>query len=229
MGLCDPNFCVIVWDFVLSFLGGYGHGGPAPLLDTGTERNSSGGNGSATQQPQPPRNCTPGTKGCSNIPAANSGPKSYGNCVKDSGNYFSLQNGLRELSGGQWGNGFWSGALLGNPISDAIQFGQNLSSGNWSGTWDDVKSYAGEQAADKALDVGSKTTNVTVSATTATAVSVTTPYTSATAVSVTTTSVTLPTGILGRTAGLGAKALSTLNVWNYGVSAVSSMICGIGR
>lgn len=24
-GLCDPNFCVIVWDFVLSFLEGYGH------------------------------------------------------------------------------------------------------------------------------------------------------------------------------------------------------------
>ena len=161
--------------------------------------------------------------------ATNNVQGSYLDCVKDSGNYFSLQNGLRGLSGGQWGNGFWSAALLGNPVSDAIEFSQNLSSGNWSGTWDDVKSHAGEKAADKALDIGSKITNVTVSATTATAVSVTTPYTSTTAVSVTTNSITLPTGILGRTASLGAKAISTLNVWNYGVSAVSSMICGIGR
>ena len=53
--------------------------------------------------------------------------QSYADCVKNSGNEASVQ-GLLGL-----GNSKIAGAFLGNPFSDLIQFGQNLSNGQFSG------------------------------------------------------------------------------------------------
>lgn len=64
------------------------------------------------------------------------GPASYADCVKDSGNYFSLQHIAQTASGGRLGNGSIASAVLGNPFSDLIDFGQKAS---WKGVWTNVK------------------------------------------------------------------------------------------
>lgn len=160
---------------------------------------------------------------------ANNGQKSYADCVKDSGNYFSLQNGLRSVSGGQLGNGFWSGAILGSPVSDAIEGVQNVYSGNWSGAGGRSGSIVGGWAAGKGADAASQITNISLTTVAATTTTVQAPGASISVTSVNASTMTLPTGLLGQGAKVAAGVLKGLNVWNYGVSAVSGMICAIGR
>ena len=50
-------------------------------------------------------------------------PPSYASCVKDGGDFLSVQHGLQALSAGSLGNGWLSSALLGNSISGGIGTG----------------------------------------------------------------------------------------------------------
>src|SRR6185437_5174088 len=56
--------------------------------------------------------------------------QSFGSCVADGGNIFSLQGMLQFASGGHLGNGFLSKAFLGNSVSAGIEIAQALQSGN---------------------------------------------------------------------------------------------------
>ena len=58
--------------------------------------------------------------------------ESYADCVKDSGDYFSIQNMVRSATGDRWGNGFVAGALLGNWVSDYIDIAQSAAGGDWN-------------------------------------------------------------------------------------------------
>ncbi|MFZ0801421.1 MAG: RHS repeat-associated core domain-containing protein [Terriglobales bacterium] len=155
---------------------------------------------------------------------------SFGDCVKNSGNYFSLQNmlGLGDAKGAA---GFLAGAALGNPVSDAIAFGQGLADHNASAAGGSGASAAiGLVDPDgQALDAASHLQDVTVAATSVSVTTVQAPGASVTVVSVDTASLTIPLGTLASIAKPLATAAKGANIWNYGVSAVSAMICGIGR
>jgi RHS repeat-associated protein len=89
---------------------------------------------------------------CTGAPAGGSTPgasqpnQSYAQCVKDGGDFLSLQNGLQAITGGYLGNGWLSSALLGNSFSNGIGFFQALGQGNMGG--------AGKAAAAEALSRG---------------------------------------------------------------------------
>jgi hypothetical protein len=74
----------------------------------------------------------------------------YLDCVKDTGNYFSLQNGLRSINQ-KWGNSFLASAFLGNEYSDFIELGQDAYSRNWSGAGQNVKNTLEGKAAEKTV------------------------------------------------------------------------------
>lgn len=76
---------------------------------------------------------------------------------------------------------------------------------------------------------GSELENVPVRMTDVAVVTVQTPTSRIAVAASASRTAEVPLGILGKAAGGVAKVLSALNVWNYGVSAMSSMVCAIGR
>ncbi len=163
------------------------------------------------------------------------GGESFADCVKKDGNYFSLQNGLRAVTGGRLGNGFVSSALLGNSVSGAIDFVQSFGK-HEPGTA--VSVATGEAvsrgAGPAATAAASRVPNVAFSVTAAATVSVQTPTASTSLSLAARISGVLPTGTLARA---GARLLSgTLSAVSHvkdpldaTVALFSSVVCGIGR
>ena len=129
------------------------------------------------------------------------------------------------------GNSWLSGALLGNPASDVIAFGQGLANRNASeagssgssaavGIYDPIGRTL--EGATELQDVTVVTTNVSVTALQAPGVSVT-------SVSVNATSQTIPLSTLGSIAKPILSEAKGLNIWNYGTTAFAGFVCGIGR
>ncbi len=196
--------------------GGY-QGGATRLNFVGDDKGSGSGSGQAQPKPQPK-------------PKPPQQPTSYANCVKNSGNYFSLQNGLQSISGGQLGNGPISSALLGNPFSDLIGFGQTLASGSADGSGAIAADAIAYKSGDAAVAVASKVPNVSGTFAVAGSVAVSTPSMNGTFSYGVSVSGSLPFGSVAMSLAKGfAKAGSAANVYNAGVTAVSSMICAIGR
>jgi RHS repeat-associated protein len=150
-------------------------------------------------------------------------PKSYADCVRTSGDYFSFQNMLAGASGDRLGHDRVSQTLLSNPVSDVIGGMQDTSellkavvhkgtevglkqAGNYLMSVSrkaHAKSYVYRgPASDMYKLQGWKGTHNTIRY----------PYSGQ--------------GSVLKGAG---EALETMNFWNYGVSSVSAMICGIGR
>jgi hypothetical protein len=157
--------------------------------------------------------------------------QSYANCVKNAGNYFSLQHGLQAASGGNLGNSWLSGALLGNPFSDVIAFGQGLASGNGAeaGSSGSSAALGFYDPAGRTLEAATQLQDVTVVTSSVTATSVTLPGASVTSVSLNATSQTIPLSTLGAIAKPFLAVAKGLNVWNYGVTSFAGFVCGIGR
>jgi RHS repeat-associated protein len=55
---------------------------------------------------------------------------SFLDCVRAGTNYFSLQNGLKSLTGGRLGNGVISKALLGNSVQNGVDIGEAIAKGD---------------------------------------------------------------------------------------------------
>jgi RHS repeat-associated protein len=157
--------------------------------------------------------------------------QSYVNCVKNAGNYFSLQHGLQAASGGRLGNSWLSGALLGNPFSDLIAFGQGLASRNGAeaGSSGSSAALGFYDPAGRTLEAATQLQDVTLVTTSVTATSVTLPGASVTSVSLNATSQTIPLSTLGTIAKPFLAVAKGLNVWNYGVTSFAGFVCGIGR
>jgi len=161
--------------------------------------------------------------------------QSYADCVKEDGDYFSLQHGLQSLSGGRLGNDAVSGVLLGNSVSDAIDFVQSLFSGNYSkasrvGAGEIIDETGGKVA--KVL--ASKLPNVAVSVRASAAVGVTTTDVSATLLLSLEAEGIIPIGSLASTAAETAdgalEALSRVKLpIDLTVSMFSATVCSIGR
>jgi len=170
------------------------------------------------------------------VHADDPGP-TYADCVKDSGNYFSAQHMLQSATDGKWGNGWFAGALLGNPVSDGIEFGQALAGGNAGDAasgggavathtlTENGLEHAGENLIDKTY---TRQVNLTIKSTLVDKGGTVWHFKMSTNKMVTKTT-TIPLGTLGRGAKAGASVFKALNVWNYGVSFVSAGVCGIGH
>jgi RHS repeat-associated protein len=157
--------------------------------------------------------------------------QSYANCVKNAGNYFSLQHGLQAASGGSLGNSWLSGALLGNPFSDGIAAVQGVFNGSASeaGSSGSSAALGFYDPAGRTLEAATQLQDVTVVTSSVTATSVTLPGASMTSVSLNATSQTIPLSTLGAIAKPFTAVAKGLNVWNYGVTSFSGFVCGIGR
>jgi len=163
--------------------------------------------------------------------ASKGGPPAYADCVKNTGNYFSIQHGLQSISGDHLGNSWLSGALLGNPVSDMIEFGQALGNRDFSGAGGSGSSaYVGFRGAEKGLDAAKGLRDVTVVTANVSVSAIQMPGASVTSVSMNAASRTIPLGALSKVAKPLLTIAKGLNVWNYGVSAVSAgVLCNIGR
>jgi RHS repeat-associated protein len=157
--------------------------------------------------------------------------QSYFDCVKNSGNYFSLQHGLQAASGGRMGDSWVSGALLGNPFSDLVEFGEGLANGNGAqaGSSGSSGAFGLYDPAGRTLEAATQLQDVTVVTANVAVTTVQIPGVSMTSVSVNAASKTIPLGTLGSIAKPVLSVAKGLNVWNYGVSAVSAFVCGIGE
>jgi len=168
------------------------------------------------------------------VVAANNGRQSFANCVKSGTDYFSLQNGLKAISGGRLGNSWLSSAFLSSNISNFITLGQFASSffsGGSGPSLGDAASAGGQLAAGDVAQGGLKSVpNVSIQASASATVAVQTPTSSATFSAAGRFSANLPFGTFG---GKAASALGTLAVYKYAidipVAAFSAIVCSVGR
>jgi RHS repeat-associated protein len=158
--------------------------------------------------------------------------ESFAQCVKLDGNYFSLQNGLKALTEGKVGTGWFSAAFLGNTFSAGIQAGQDLSNANWGSGTGGLFSLAAtsDKAANAYGNLAQSVPNVAVSATVSGSVAMETPTVSAYASGTASVSGVVPVGSVARLATGALKALGTLKTpIDVSVSAFSAVVCSIGR
>ncbi|MGB8985944.1 MAG: RHS repeat-associated core domain-containing protein, partial [Candidatus Sulfotelmatobacter sp.] len=147
------------------------------------------------------------------LPVNQSQPqKSYAQCVKEGGDFFSAQHGLQSLSGGRLGNGWLSSAFLGNTFSGLIQAGQDFSRLSWagltSGTKDATQVAVSSDAAVNAADNAAQSIpNVAVSATVAASAGIETPTIQASINATARIGGTLPIGSAARVATGALKVL----------------------
>ncbi|HTC92161.1 MAG TPA: hypothetical protein VK699_01765 [Terriglobales bacterium] len=166
---------------------------------------------------------------------SNVGKQSFFDCVKQSGDYFSLQHGLQLISGGRLGNGWISSAVLGNSPSAVIDFFQSLSKGDFGG----AASSGGGEAATRwggkaAVASASNVPNVAIAAAGAASLRVETPALTASARVAFQFKTVLPTGLLARAGAeglnLGLEAVGTVkDPIDFAVSSISALVCGITR
>jgi RHS repeat-associated protein len=157
---------------------------------------------------------------------------SYGDCVKEMGKFFSLQNAAASVFNAPGINDNWiAGALGGNPYSDAIEMYQDLTEENYSGAIFDgtMAVFDKSQIADHGLEhLGVKLISKTV-------IKILNPPGNAQQRRMARRAgriiknVTTPYSKVGRMAKAGAGSLKALNLWNDAVSLNSLWMCGIGR
>src|SRR5262249_37927963 len=128
--------------------------------------------------------------------------ESYAECIKNDGNYFSLQHGLQALTGGRVGNGLLASAFLGNSVSDVIGLFQG-----------DIGGFLTGKAVENGIPAAAKgaaaiTPNITVTSVRSTTIAVRTPAVSTTVTAVSVRTINLPLGAAARTsAGLLTRGL----------------------
>jgi len=161
--------------------------------------------------------------------------ETYLDCIKNDGDYFSLQHGLQSISGGRYGSSWLAGAVLGNSVSAGIEFGQSVyNRGPSSG----VSPAAGEVLSRKggavAVSGAKNVPNLAVSVAGAAGVAIQTPSLSASASMTVRASGILPTGTLARA---GARLLNgglelighVKDPIDLSIASFSAVVCGIGR
>ena len=157
-----------------------------------------------------------------------SSTSTYGDCVKNSGNFFSLQSAVQSVTGGRYGNSAIAGAFLGNPFSDIIGAGQSFLSGKANGSGALVLDAGAYKSGDAGLFVASKVPNFSGSIAIAGGIAVSTPTLNATVQIGGSLSGSLPLGSAALSLATGsAKFGNVLNLYNAGVTAVMAMVCGI--
>jgi RHS repeat-associated protein len=154
--------------------------------------------------------------------------QSFLDCVKNGGDYLSLQNGLRSVTGDRLGNGWVSGALLGNTFSGAIQLGQDLKNGNIFGAGNNAAQVMAPSAATPAAK---QVPNVVFSASAAATVSLQTPRLSATATFAAKIKALIPLGTAA--VKIATKLDNFGNLLHLPVdltgTSFSVVVCSIGR
>lgn len=164
-----------------------------------------------------------------NQPAPPPQQESFFNCVKNDGNYFSLQNGLKSITGGRLGNGLLAGAFGGNDISDLISLAQG-----------EVGEFAKNKAVEKGVPplvngAAAAVPDITISATTATTVTLQSPALSTSLSVIQNTTKVLPFGTVARAGSkLFAEGLEGFGKvvklpFDLSLASFSAVVCSIGR
>lgn len=155
--------------------------------------------------------------------------ESYADCVKNDGNYFSLQHALQAASGNRVGNGFLAGALLGNNVSSFIQAGQDVSNHQFfSAAYNAPQGIPSEAYSGAVVNAAKSLPTVGYSSVQSTSLTLATDTALVTINATKATSVSVSLGEIAGSAALKVFAIPTTAI-SLAVSSFSAVVCGIGR
>jgi RHS repeat-associated protein len=154
--------------------------------------------------------------------------ESFADCIKNDGDYFSLQNGLRAITGGKLGNGWLAGTFLGNPVSSGIQAVQDFRSGNF---WSSANNTSQTGASFGVTPLANRVPNLAFSATVGGTIALDTPGFAAAGSAFVKIAGAIPFGSLARTIADKLDVLgyaATIPV-SAATTSFSAVVCSIGR
>jgi hypothetical protein len=159
--------------------------------------------------------------------------QSYWNCVRSGLEGFSLQSGLKNISGGKLGNGWLAGAFLGNSVQSVGDTISLLASGKpGSAANTAVAEGTSWAAAPAATAAASKVPNVAVSVGVQVAATMQTPTATTTVSLSAQAAADLPLGTAAQAgAGVLSKALGALGAfklpYDLSVASFSALVCSV--